>query len=404
MAKPYIITGLDIGTSTIKMLVVKKRPKERTFEILAQVEENSSGIRRGVVINVEEVSEIISLVLKKAQEFSGQRIKSVYVNVGGSHISVIPSQGLISVSRADRKISQEDVERVIQAAQTFSLPSNREILDVFPREFIVDEEKGIKEPLGMQGVRLGVEVLVLCGFVPYLKNLNQAILNAGLQIDDLIVSPLASAWAVLSPREKELGVALLDIGAGTSSLAVFEEGDLIHVAIFPIGSGHITNDIAIGLRTDIDTAERIKLEFGSCIFQGDSKKVKIKEESLVESLIFSKKLLTKIIEARVSEIFSQVKGSLKQISRQNLLPAGIVLTGGGSKLPKITELCKKELKLSARIGKPGKEFSPLQNDPRLSTLCGLVLLGADFETEKIFPTFDQGIRGWLKRIFKIFIP
>ncbi len=397
-----IITGLDIGTRTIKTLICQKKSSELDLEVLGQSKEISSGVRKGVVINIEEVAEIIKSSIDKTQEISNKKIKSVFVNVGGAHIFSTTSHGLISVSRADQKISQEAIERVLQAAQTFSLPSNKEILSVFPKEFTLDNEKGIKEPLGMKGVRLEVGVLVLGGFSPYLKNLTQAVLDVGVQIDDLILTPLASSRAVLTPREKELGVALLDIGAGTTGLAVFEEGDLIQTTILPIGSAHITNDIAIGLRCDIDTAEKIKLESGACIFKGVDKKKKIETIS-GESLIFSQKMLSRVIEARVSEIFEEINKELKKISRRALLPGGIVLTGGGAKLPKIKDLAKKELRLPCRIGVPQGFSSPLE-DPELSTVCGLVLLGADLETERTFPAFGKEITSRLKKIFKIFLP
>jgi cell division protein FtsA len=407
MAKPPIITGLDIGSGTVKILVAQKKPKEEDLEVLAISEEISSGVRKGVVINPNEVAGLIQQVIKKTEEQINRKINSVYVNVGGSHIFSTSSRGLVSVSRADQKISAEDIERVLQAAQTFSLPSNREILEVFPKEFIIDGEKGLKEVLGLQGVRLEAEVLVLGGFAPYLKNLTTAVLNSGLQINDLIFSPLASSRAVLTPREKELGVALLDIGAGTTGLAVFEEGNLIHLTILPIGSGHITNDIAIGLKTDIDIAERIKLEFGTLFFQGSNKKEKIKLAE-GETLVFSQKQLSKIIEDRVSEIFGEINKELKKISRQQSLPAGIVLTGGGAKLPKIKELAKKEFRLNCRLGL-AKGFSPPPDDPRLSTVCGLVLREADLEEEKTgwkegFSISGKGIGAKIKRIFRIFLP
>ena len=404
MAKASIITGLDIGSSAIKVLIAQKNPPEENLQVLSQVQEISSGIRKGVVVSIEEVAGIIASCIKKAEKEFRQKINGVYVNISGSHIFCASSQGLISVSRADQKISQEDIERVIQAAQTFSLPSNKEILEVFPKEFIVDGEKGIKEPLGMQGVRLEAEVLALGCFSPYLKNLTQAVLNSGFQINNLILTPLAASRAVLTSREKELGVALLDIGATISGLAVFEEGNLIHAGIFPLGSANITNDVAIVLRTNIDTAERIKLEFGSCLYRGTNKKEKIKGEFLPEPLIFSQKVLVEIIEARVSEIFDQVNKELKKISRQQLLPAGVVLTGGGAKLPKITELCKKELKLPCRIGIP-QGFAPPQEDPSLAAVCGLVLSGLDLEEEGVSRfSFGQGIGARLKKIFRIFIP
>jgi len=404
MPKKYIITGLDIGTGSIKILVANKESEGEKFEVISQMRENSSGIRRGVVVNVEEVSNILASFLSQIKEETGVKINSVYVNVDGSHLFSLPSRGTIAVSRADQKISEEDIQRVLQAAQTFSLPSNKEIFDAFPREFIIDGERGIKEALGLQGVRLEAEVLVLGGFSPYLKNLTQAILDSELQILDMVPSPIAAARAVLTEKQKELGVAVLDIGAGTSGLAVFEEGDLIHLAVLPIGSVNITNDIAIGLKVDTEVAERIKIEYGSCFFKGDKReKIKIGEE---EPLVFSRRALTEIIEARVSEIFGEINKELKKISRAGLLPAGVVLTGGGALLPQMVELAKKELKLPCRIGKP-KGLLDLEEDPSFSTVWGLVLGGADLEEkrgESGLGTFGKGIGSKIKKIFKIFIP
>ena len=398
----HIIAGLDIGTATIKTLICQKKPKKTNLEVLAQIKEISSGVRKGVIINTEEVSKIIKSSIERAEKISKEKIRAVLVNVGGAHVFFTNSHGLISVSRADQKISQEDVDRVIQAAQTFSLPSNKEILSVIPREFIIDGEKGIKEPLGLKGVRLEVETSILGGFSPYLKNLTKTVLNSGLQIDDLILNPISSAQAVLTPREKEIGVLILDIGAGTTGLAIFEEGELIYTTIFPIGSAHITNDIAVGLKCDIDTAEEIKLESGTLFFKGPDKKKKI-ETVEGETLIFSQKMLSRIIEARVREIFEIVNKELKKIARQGKLPAGVVLTGGGAKLPRIKELAKKELRLHCRIGFP-RGFSPSLEDPELATVCGLVLLGVDLEGEKNLLSFGQRIFSRIKKLFKIFLP
>ncbi len=412
MAKPSIITGLDIGTSCVKILVALKNPDSSKLEVLGISQGPLLGVRRGVVVNIDEVSKKISDLVREVQGSVEQKIDSVYTNIGGSHISVVPSQGAVAVSRADQRISQEDKERVIQSAQTFSLPFNKEILEVFPQEFIVDGEGGIKDVLGLKGVRLEVKILALCAFSPYLDNLTNAVLNSGLQIEGIICSPIASSRAVLTPQQKELGVAVIDIGAGTTSLAVFEEGNLIHSAVFPIGSLNITNDIAIGLKCDIDTAERIKREFGSCILPKKNdknslpkagKKIKVVGAGQ-EELVFSQKFLIEIIEARISEIFGLINKELKKIFRENLLPAGIVLTGGGSKLPKITELAKKELKLPCRIGVP-QGFLGLEEDTALSSVCGLVLHGADLE-EDIYKhsSFGKGIFNRLKKIFRVFVP
>ena len=400
MAKPPVICGLDVGTQNIKILVASKEAEE--LMALGCQETPSFGVRRGVVINPSGLSQILrDHFLKINQEI--KKIDSLYLNIGGAHLFSMPSRGTIAVSRADQRISEEDVNRVLAAAQTFSLPSNKEIFDVIPREFVVDGERGVKEPVGLKGVRLEAEVLALGAFSPYLKNLTEAILDSGMQILDRIPSAVASARACLTEKQKELGVAILDIGAGTSDLAVFEEGELIHLAVLPIGSANITNDIAIGLKIDIDIAERIKIEFGSCFLRGGTKKEKIKIEDR-ETLTFSQKELTNIVGARIYEIFREINKELKKISKDKFLPAGIVLTGGGSKLPGMTELAKKEFRLPTKLGRP-KGITNLENDPTLSVVSGLILLGQDLEESTGKSSFStSGISSKLKRIFKIFIP
>jgi cell division protein FtsA len=398
-----IITGLDIGSSDIKVLVAaqKQNAQDQTIEVISQAKLPSFGVRRGVVVDIEKVSNIIQSLFEKVREEIGQKINSVYVNINGSHLFSISSQGMIAVSRADQKISEADIERILQSTQTISLSSNKEILEIFPKEYIVDGEKGIKDPIGMEGGRLEVEVLILCGFSPYKKNLTQAVLNANLQILDIIPSSIASASAVLLPKQKELGVALLDIGAGTSELAVFKEESLIHLAVFPIGSANITDDIAIGLQTDINIAEKIKIEKGNCFLRTGNKKEKIETDEQ-GVLTFSRKTLTKIIEDRISDIFEQMQKELKKISKQDLLPSGLVLTGGGAKMTGIVELAKKKMKLPCRIGKP-LNFLGLENDPSYATVCGLVLQGIDSDDlSPIIP--GKGIISKIKKIFRIFVP
>jgi len=400
MAKSKIIAGLDIGTSNIKILLADKKKNGNEIRVIYQALEPSFGIRRGVVVDVEKVARLIQLLISKARIESGQKIDSVYVNIGGGHIFCHNSEGVVAVSRADRKVSKEDVDRVLEAAKTISLSSNEEILEVIPKEFIIDGKGGISEVEGMQGSRLEVKVLIIGCFAPYKNNLTQAVLNADLEFSDMFPSALAVASVALNQKQKESGAAVLNIGAGTSELAVFEEGKLVHLAVFPIGSGNITNDIAIILKTDIDVAESIKIRSGSCAFKGSDKKEKIELED-GEILIFSPKMVAGIIEARVSEIFGEVNKELKKIGKQGKLPAGIVLTGGGANLPKIVDLAKKELKLSCRTWKPS-EFSNLEDGLMFATACGLVLRGAE---DAGFGKRSSGkIVERIKKAFQVFIP
>ncbi len=400
-----MIAGLDVGSSSIRALLVAKKEEEPDFEILFYGEEPSLGVRKGVVIDVDKVSRTIHLLFDRIKAETGYNINSVFVNIGGSHLSCFLSQGMVAVSRADRNISKEDVDRVLQeAAKAVSLPSNNEILETFPKEFIIDGAGGIKEAQGLQGGRLETEVLVLSSFAPYKNNLVQAVWGAGLQVADIIPAALASSSAVLSQKQKDLGAAVLDIGAGDSELAVFEEGELIHLAVFPIGSGNITSDIAIGLKTDVDVAEAVKIKLGSCVSAGKDKKERIEVEG-ENPLVFSRKQLSRIIVARVEEIFEETQKELKKIGKQSLLPSGIVLTGGGAKLPGIVEMAKKELKLPCRIGRISA-FKELEEKPDYATVCGLVLRGSEAEggfSEKGH-SFPGGLGSKVKKILKNFLP
>jgi cell division protein FtsA len=403
-----IIAGLDIGSSSIKAIAVTRDPETDTLEVVGRSNVPVFGVRRGVVFKIDQVSKSINDALFQLQTQSGFKIEDVYTNIGGSHIFSTPSHGTVIVSRADQKISEEDVNRVLQASQAFSLPLNRQILNIFPREFIVDGQGNIKEPYDMQGQRLEVDVLALCAFSPFIKNLTSAVLNAGFQIENITPSALASSRSILTLQQKELGVCLVDIGAGTTDIAVYEEGDLIHAAVFPVGSERITNDLAIGLKTDVELAEQIKKEFGTCVYSGSRKKERIelpKEAGNGESIVFSQKMLVDIIEARVCEIFDQVKKELKQAPLKGSLPAGIILTGGGSKLPKMVDLAKKELKLPVRIGKI-YGLAGIDDDSLWSTASGLVLSGTDNDNygSSNLPQISSGMAKKIKKLFQNFIP
>jgi cell division protein FtsA len=415
MKKPPLISALDLGSEKIKIGVANYDRESKNLKILVLDQENSCGIRRGVVEDIEKLTKKILSLLERTEKTINKKINGVVINVGGNHLFVACSRGVIAVSRADQEISQEDIDRALTAAQALSLPSNKEVLEIFPIEFIIDNQGKIKNPLGMKGTRLEVEVLAICGFAPYLRNLTEAVTKAELDILEIIPSSLASAKAVLDSRQKELGVAVIDIGAWTSDLAVFEEGQLIHLAVIPIGSGHITSDIAIALQTEIDIAEKIKKEFGSCLYQkkGKGEKVNInpkeflgekKQEGEIdqEEFSFSKKFLVKVIEARITEIFEEVQREFKKIGKAKLLPAGVVLTGGGAKLKGIEKLAKRIFKLPVRVGKPKDTIGALR-EPSLATLYGLLLKSVEIQ-EEVFKNEKRGIIPRLKNIFRPFIP
>ena len=399
--KQHTLAALDIGTKSLK-LAVAKVGEDGTLEILGVAEEPSFGVRKSVVVKPEETAKHIATLVRRAEQLTSSRIEEVTVSLGGSRLFAVSSHGLVAVSRADGNISKEDVDRVLLAAQTFSLSQNQEILEVYPTQYVVDGEQGIREPIGMKAVRLETDIIAVCLFSPDLKNLTEAVLEAGLEIVGVVPNPLAAAAAVLSPQEKEMGVAVVELGAGTTSLAVFEEGDLKHIAVFPVGAENITHDIAIGLRIEHDLAERIKTEFGT-VSQTKGKRTEKIDIGNGETFTFSPKFVTHIIEERVKETLQLLNKELKELGKQGQLPGGVVLCGGGAKLPKIAEFAKKELKLSVKVGNP-RGLATLKEDPAFLGIFGL-LMGAQKERELGSELQKPArIAEFFKRLFKSFIP
>ncbi len=414
MAREEIIVGLDIGSSVIRVIVGQQSADESKPHIIGIGMAPSAGIRRGVVVDVEEAVGSISTALEKAERVTGIPIESAYVSIGGAHIESQLSRGVIAVSRADGEIGEDDVARVIEAAQAITLPTNYEILHVVPKTFIVDDQEGIKDPVGMSGVRLEVEAHIIQGASSFIKNLTKCIYRAGVDIDDLVLAPLAAAEAVLTRRQKELGVILIDVGAGTTGLTVYEEGDLVHTKVIPVGSEHITNDIAIGLRTSVDIAEKVKLEYGTALPASitDREEIDLGKIDQNEEQIVDRKEVANIIEARLAEIFSLVDKELKKVGKSGQLPAGAVLTGGGAKLPDIVDFAKEELRLPAQIGMPQEVPVTVEkiDDPAFATAVGLVLWGSGSEVKggrfslggipsSVNDTVDK-----MKKWFKTFLP
>lgn len=367
-----IIAALDVGTSTVQTVIAEKR-KGENLRILGLGVAPSGGVRRGVVVDLDETVSSIRQSVDEARRLASVPLKSVWLGVGGAHISVSSSRGVVAVSRADGEISPEDVRRAIGAAETFVAKNpNKEILHIIPRDFKVDHEAGVKDPVGMHGVRLEADTLIIECLAPFLKNLFKCVEMAGLSVDDYVFSPLAAAEAVLTKRQKELGVMLLDVGGGTASFIVFEEGVPIHAGVLPIGGNHITNDVAIGFKTNIDVAEQIKLVHGSCLPDELPKRDNIRLAEFVEgeTSIYPRRELAEIIEARLGDIFELLGKELKKIDRAQLLPAGITLIGGSALIPGLVDLAKREIKLPVERGLP-HSFGEL--DERIAPSVAAVL-------------------------------
>lgn len=374
-----MLTGIDIGSSKVRTVIAQIVPGEEKPRIIGVGISDSEGLRKGVISDLEEAARSIHDSVEKAEMNAGVKIGKAIINVGGNHIASQNSKGVVAVGRADGEVTDDDVERVINAAQAISVPANKEILHIVPKDYTLDEQKNIKDPIGMNGVRLEVDALIIEGSTPFLKNLTKSMEQADVEVSEMVLSPLAASGAVLTKRQKELGVVLIDIGAGTTSLAVFEENDLLYTSVLPVGGGHITNDIAIGLRTSIDVAEKVKLEYGNALSGEISKKedVNLAEIDSNEEGIVSRYHICEIIEARLEEIFSMVNKELKKIGKEKLLPAGAVLVGGTAKLPGIVDLAKNILGLPAQTGFPMPLGGLVDkvDDPSFATAVGLVEWG-----------------------------
>jgi cell division protein FtsA len=411
-----LIVGIDIGSTNVRTIIAQEVKGEQQPRIIGVGVADSFGIRRGVITDVADVTKAIITAVESAEHMAGVQVKRAILNIGGSDIGFQTSKGVIAIGRADGEVAEDDINRVISEAQIISLPMNREIVHVIARKYRLDDQDNIKDPLGMKGVRLEVDALVIESSSSHIKNISKCAYQANIEIDDLVLEPLASAKAVLSKKQKELGVILINIGGGTTSVAVFEEGDLIHTAIIPVGAGHITNDIAIGLRTSIDVAEKIKLEYGSATAHDIGKKegIDLAQIDSSEEGVVSRHHVAEIIEARFEEIFSLVQKELKAIGKAGLLPSGAVLVGGGAKMTNAAELAKEVLGLPVQIGFPLGLGGVLDkvDDPSFATVAGLILWTEQqsspskegFMNSRAADIFARGtgesvdkMKGWLKK-------
>jgi len=384
MSRNDIIVGVDIGSSNVRTVIAQIFPEEEMPRIIGVGIAESVGIRKGIIVDLEEALNSVRESKEKAEINSGLKIDHAIVSLGGSQITSQNSKGVVAIGRADGEVIEDDVMRVINAAQAISVPPNKEIVHVIARNYSLDDQKNIKDPIGMNGVRLEADTMIIEGSTPFIRNLAKCFEQADIEMDDFVLAPLAASKAVLSKRQKELGVILIDIGGGTTSVAVFEENDLLHTAILPVGGNNITNDIAIGLRTSIEVAEKVKLEYGSALPAEVSKKedVNLAEIDVNEEGLVSRHHVAEIIEARLEEIFSMVNKELKIIGRDKLLPAGIILTGGTAKISGSVDLAKNILALPAQTGFPLQMGGLVDkiDDPSFATVAGLILWGLENST------------------------
>lgn len=426
------ITGLDIGTSNVKVAVAENKNGR---PILRSVfKRPSSGLRKGAIVDISETAAVVRGALDEVRKISKQAVKNIYVNVGTTHVKVHNSKGIVAVSRADNEIYQDDIDRVIKASQAVNNSQNRIIVHTITKEFIIDGASDIMDPMGLTGSRLEVQSIVIDAFSQHIKNIMRCVELGNGQIGGLVFNPLAASRSALSKKQKELGTILVDIGFGTTSVAVFEESKLLTVKIFPVGAGNITNDIAVGLKIPVGVAESLKLHYGYAVARevGTKDAIDLKKFSEDARGMITRRFLAEIIEARLAEILEFVNNELKLVGRAGQLAGGIVFVGGGSKTPGLTELAKQELKLSSQIGMPvsedwigskeaktedtfkgvlkirsehGKEtedFSEFLDDPEFINVLGLVLWGTT--QDKWAP--QENILGFsgAKNIFRYFVP
>lgn len=372
-ASPFV--GLDVGTSVVRCVVGMVDPNNAgKISVVGHGSARNMGMRRGIVVHVEDAAEAIVQALTEAERVSGMRINGATVNINGSHVSGMNSKGVIAISAANREITPEDRMRAEEAATIVNLPSNREIIQVFAKNYRLDGQENIKDPVGMHGVRLEVDTHIVTAATPNLRNLDMALDKATVTLHNHTLSSLAAAEAVLERQQKEAGTLLLDIGAGTTNIVVLEDGEVQHVAVLPIGGMHITNDLAIGLKTDLDVAEAVKVKHATLKTDAPKRDVRIKVGD--QDHVFRAEEIAMITEARVEELFEYVQKELSRIHRAHKLPGGVVIVGGTSKLPGMAEFAKEKLQLAARVGKLQNVTGLIDTvaDPSYATAVGLMLL------------------------------
>lgn len=394
--KNSLIVGLDIGTS--KVCAVVGEMTERGVEVIGVGSHPSQGLRKGVVINIESTVDSIKKAVEEAELMAGCEINSVFTGIAGGHIKGFNSHGIVAVK--NKEVTQRDVDRVIDAAKAVAIPMDREVLHILPQEYLIDDQDGIKEPLGMSGVRLEAKVHIVTGAVTSAQNIIKCCNRTGLNVADMALEPLASAEAVLTPEERELGVALVDMGGGTTDIALFHDGAVKHTAVLAIGGNHLTSDIAAGLRTPIGEAERIKQRYGYARTSMVTKDERVEVPSVGgrNSRTISRQILCEIIEPRLEEIFQLIRREIAKSGYEGSLASGVVMTGGSTLLPGMIEMAEQLFSMPVRLGVPTHVGGLIDvvSSPIYATGVGLVLYGMKRQEKNFFRIREDNLFGKVK--------
>ena len=408
MSKERIISGIDIGSSKICTIISQVSPEK--ISVIGVSSIPSKGIKRGVVVDIDQAVESISASLEAAERMAGYAVSNAYVSVDGSHISSLNSKGVVAVSSTDGEISEEDVARATEAAQAISIPGSQEIIHVIPRDFIVDSQEGVKNPIGMSGIRLEVETNIIYGSSTSMRNLTKCVAQVGVDVSDLVFSGIAASNSVLSDTEKELGTVLVDIGGGTTQVCIFQGGSPYYCAVLPVGGQNITNDLAIGLRTSLEVAEKAKIKVSQTNGTAVEDEISLVGLGGEGTETASRKMFEEIIRARLLEIFNLVGAEIKKSGLMGKVPGGVVLTGGGSETRGTLEAAKSVLKVPVRVGLPNGVTGLIDEivGPAYSCSVGLIIFGSKASPTSFFSLFGKSrisgpfakAAGW----FKSFLP
>ncbi|MEW6354415.1 MAG: cell division protein FtsA [Pseudomonadota bacterium] len=396
-----LIVGLDIGTSKVVAIVGEIVP-DGNVEIIGIGSHPSRGLKKGVVVNIESTVQSIQRAVEEAELMAGCQIHSVYAGIAGSHIRSLNSHGIVAIS--EKEVSSSDVERVIDAARAVAIPADQKILHILPQEFIIDNQEGIREPVGMSGVRLEAKVHMVTGAVSAAQNIVKCVRRCGLEVDDIILEQLASSYAVLTDDEKELGVCLVDIGGGTTDIAVFTDGAIRHTAVIPIAGDQVTNDIAVALRTPTQFAEEIKIKYACALTQ-----LALADESIEVPSVgdrparrLARQTLAEVVEPRLEELLTLIQAELRRSGFEDLIAAGVVLTGGSSKMEGMVELAEEIFHMPVRLGMPQQHVAGLVDvvrNPIYATGVGLLLFGHQHRhTRRLAGKMGGGMKGIWERM------